>query len=179
MGLALVASTVELAQTVAPEQFASPTIDRLKQGVARGNRLDINSFWKDIQQTNAPLVEPLATDPASVLVTFVWRGTSGTRNVLIDWGTFQRPFPGSSPRSNLLTRIGDTDLWYRTFKFPRDARFMYRLSPNDPLRFKDYESKGPPSQLDPLNPRQRLGWSLVELPSAPPQPYAQQRPGGS
>src|SRR5262249_46133347 len=87
------------------------------------------------------------------------------------------PFPGSSPRRNLLTRIGDTDLWYRTFKFPGDARFLYRLSPNDPLRFRDYESKGPPSQLDPLNPRQRLGWSLVELPSAPPQPYAQLRAG--
>src|SRR5215469_14281233 len=58
--LALVTSTLVLGQIVTPEEFTGPTIDRLKQRVARGNRADIDDFWKDLHQSNAPLVEPLA-----------------------------------------------------------------------------------------------------------------------
>jgi enterochelin esterase-like enzyme len=171
---ALVSGLFALAQPATSQAFVSPRIYRLKLEIAKGSRSELDHFWEELRETGTPIVEPLDTDPSSALVTLIWRGVPSTKNVLVDWGTFQRPFNVKSAKDYLLIHLGNTDLWYRTFKFPRDARFLYRLSPNDPLKFK--ESKGPASQLDPMNPKRRLGWSLVELPGAPSQPYTQHRP---
>jgi hypothetical protein len=40
--------------------------------------------------------------------------------------------PGA-PTEHLFDRIPGTGIWYRTYLFRDDARFMYMLSVNDPL----------------------------------------------
>jgi enterochelin esterase-like enzyme len=175
---ALVLYLLVLTQPAVPQRLVSPRIDRLKLAITKEGRSELDRFWEELNKTGAPIVEPLDTDSGSDLVTFIWRGASGTKNVLIDWGTFQRPFDFRSPKEYLMFHLGNTDLWYRTFKFPNAARLLYRLSPNDRLKPNaSGSSTSTPSQLDPLNPKRRIGWSLLELPGAPPQPYALRRPG--
>jgi enterochelin esterase family protein len=101
-----------------PQTLFSPRIDRLKLGIAKEGAGELNRFWEELNKTGAPIVEPLDTDPGSDLVTFIWRGSPGTRNVLVDWGTFQRPFDFKSPKEHLMFHLGNTDVWYRTFKVP-------------------------------------------------------------
>jgi enterochelin esterase family protein len=52
-----------------------------------------------------------------------------------------------------MTNITPTDIWYRTYKVRNDARFVYKLSENDPLTsFVDANRKAN-TVIDPLNPR--------------------------
>src|SRR5215813_8232727 len=106
--LARVLGLFALAQPAAPQAFVSPKIDRLKLGIAKGSRSELDRFWEELHKTGAPIVEPLDTDPGSALVTFIWCGAQGTKNVLVDWGTFQRPFDVKSPKDSLMIHLGNT-----------------------------------------------------------------------
>src|SRR5262249_35728906 len=70
-----------------------------------------------------------------------------------------------------FTRLAETDLWYRTERTPRDARFTYGFVLN---RTREGWINPMP---DPLNPRKYAYRSVVELPDAPPQPWIVRRPG--
>ena len=58
----------------------SPRMDALRKQAASGNA-DIETFWKQVTAEGTPLVESIEKDPQHQLVTFLWRGTSETRNV--------------------------------------------------------------------------------------------------
>jgi enterochelin esterase-like enzyme len=124
-------------------------------------------------------------------VTFLWKGTPATKNVLIVWF----PFSMQSPGDYRLEQIGDTNIWYRTMKVDERKRFIYRFSPNAPnfhtadddpdLFLKIWAG----SQVDPLNSNrwaadpsdpdvpEHQGFSAVEMPDAPPQPWGAPRKG--
>jgi enterochelin esterase family protein len=110
-------------------------------------------------------------------VTFVWRGNEQTLRVGLAGGP--PPLSGRTP----LTRLADTDLWYRTENVRNDARFVYWFHVNFPdERPTDLPSleklmRQFPPQPDSLNPRQYQKRSLVELPEAPPQPWVERLPG--
>ena len=67
----------------------------------------------------------------------------------------------------------DTDLWYKTYRLPRDARFTYALSPNDSLvplediDENDIMKRVATFRSDPLNKVPAMQGSIVELPGAP------------
>src|SRR5215831_18446464 len=88
------------------------------------------AFWKQVAQEGTPLVEPFGTDGKYQLVTFLWRATFDTRNVLVS-GSFD--VPEQNRLDFVMHRLADTDVWRLTLKLPKGARFSYRLSPNDPL----------------------------------------------
>jgi len=164
---------VEVAES--EENLDSPRLAALAKELKGGNRIAIDQFWKEVQG-KAPLVEPIAGAPRWSWVTFVWRGDEHTHMVGLAGGP---PAAGSTP----LTRLADTDLWYRTERIRDDARFVYWFHvnvpakrPKDMLGLEKLMSQHPP-QPDPLNPRRYQKRSLVELPQAPPQPWVERLPG--
>jgi enterochelin esterase-like enzyme len=155
----------------------SPRIDALRRQVASGNA-DINAFWKQVTAEGTPLVEPIEKDPQHQLVTFLWRGTSETRNVF-PVGSFK--IGGRYPLDYVFHQIPLTDVWYLTVRLPTGARFTYGLSENDPLEFNGFQpERYATTQVDPLNPH-RWGCapdatrydcqSMAELKGAVPQPW--------
>jgi CubicO group peptidase (beta-lactamase class C family)/enterochelin esterase-like enzyme len=165
----------------AVEKYRSPRMASLSRALASGDHGALDRFWREVAERGAPLVEPLDGDNDYVLVTFLWRARFETRNVVVvHWARF---YSLDRLDDYKMVRLGDTDLWYRTLRIRRDARFVYRLSPNDPLRFGGTADaqRGASAQADPLNPRR---WpdadsrqSLLELPGAPPQPWVVRRTG--
>jgi len=160
------------------DKFTSPRIAGLRQEVENGDREAIESFWKEIRKQGSPLIEPLENNDKDLLVTFLWRAGGETRNVLILWF----PFAASKMADYKMVRLAGTDVWYRTLKVRRGARFAYQLSPNDPLEFDPQSSaqRNATAQADPLNPHRWFNGpsstrfeysSMVELPGAKPQPY--------
>jgi len=162
---------------VQQDRYTSPAIETLRTQIAAGDT-STESFWERVAQSGTPLIEPLEDDEKRTRVTFLWRATPETRNVMV-LGSFVT----GPPTDYAMTRLDDTDVWYLTVRLPSGSRFAYVLSPNDPQAF------GPPRaaqraatvQGDPLNPR-RWGCSqpsatrydcqsMVELPGAPPQPW--------
>jgi len=163
------------------DRYPSPAIEALRTQIAAGDR-STEAFWQRIAQSGTPLVEPIEGDTKRTRVTFLWRGTPETRNVMVVGS-----FTTGLPTDYAMTRLAGTDVWYLTVRVPGGSRFAYALSPNDPQTVDPSRDpsraaqRGATVQGDPLNPH-RWGCSqpnatrhdcqsMVELPGAPPQPW--------
>ncbi|WP_142849302.1 enterochelin esterase [Telmatospirillum sp. J64-1] len=177
-----IAQVVPLADQVAPPpaSIESPILRAMTERLTEGG--DSSSFWRNIESLGTPLVEaegvepPLAED--QLLVTFLWRGAEHS----------VRLFGAPTGEHDGLHRLGRSDIWYRSYRLPRDTRLGYRLAPDVP------ELNAPATQRrrailataqrDPFNrhsfpadPVDRFhGSSVLELPGAPAQPWIAPRP---
>ena len=125
---------------------ASPQIIALKQRLDSGDRLALTQFWQDAARTGTPLIEPASESPHEVIVTFIWRGDPDTENVGLLAPLAKTPGMPNFP----LTRLLNTDLWYKSWQMRDDLRFTYRFAPN--VTATDKYSQQDPA-VDPLNPR--------------------------
>ena len=162
----------------------SSLITKLEADVAGGKTSAVDDFWKIAKSNTTPLIESIENDSQNSLVTFIWQGDAETKNVLV-----QSPFYAWVMAKRQMTRIGNTDVWYKTAKVPNDARFTYRFSVNDPrLPFGDpydwYQFKVPLFN-DPLGKKQftyikdddfpedeTVSLSLLEMPAVFKSSYA-------
>lgn len=149
----------------------SPTLRRVANGEA-----ELSKLWQRIERDGAPLVEELPDDPGRLLVTFLFRGTPATRNVVVVGGP-----AGFDTPANQMQRLGGSELWFRSYRVARGARCLYDISENDsltpPWRTADPGGVMASWRPDPLNPRRYTiievegradARSLLELPGAPP-----------
>jgi enterochelin esterase family protein len=153
--------------------------------MAAGEALALDQFWTIVAHEGTPLIEPIPTAPDQILVTFLWKAAEPIDQVVLisplGNGWWWKHFSESK-----LLRLGQTDLYYRTYQVRSDARFLYQLAPNDPLIHPadviDWPNRTATWQLDPLNPHTYApddgssSWSIIELPQAPPQPWIIPRP---
>lgn len=168
----------QYAQIRPAELPESPRLRTLLQS-GRGTE----AFWREVEASSAPLIEQANVTPPLAagerLVTFLWRGA--TRGV--------RLFGGPLADHDELHRLAGTDVWYRSYRLPDSTRLAYRLAPDVP------ELDAPPmmrrrailatAQRDPFNPRSMPerpldgydGYSLLELPTAPPAEWSVVRTG--
>lgn len=105
---------------------------------------NIAQFWQQIRLQGAPLVEPYDNDKK--LVTFVWQGAMANVYLL------------GSPEGNHdpLIRLGDSDIWYRSYIVPNDTLMQYKLAPDVPqiagaTGFEQRRAILTTAQADPLN----------------------------
>ena len=146
---------------------ASPRLARLQRDNSAGDSAALPAFWAEVRRDGAPLIEP-ADDPGCHLVTFLWQSAEDTHVVVLADFT-------DSVQHMTLTRLPDTDVWYRSYTFEDDERFLYELSVDDPAwPFVAGDKAQYPAapRADPLNPRvydyaKPTILSLVELPAAP------------
>jgi enterochelin esterase-like enzyme len=170
-----------LDERLKPEPWSdpdlSPRIQHLRSQIASG-QTNTDSFWNQITAESTPLVEPYASDGKYQLVTFLWRSLYDTRNVFVR-GSF---LGVGAPSDYSMRQIPNSDVWYLTLKLPGGARFVYQLSPNDPLTFtgRRVAQRAATRRADPLNPHRSDCApnaskfdcdSVAELPGAPPQPW--------
>src|ERR1044071_3241867 len=173
-------SSVVSAQTV-NDLPLSPRLQALEERIKSGDRSALDSFWKEITETGAPIIEPVAGSDRDLLVTMLWRAREGTTNVFVfRLGDVSKP----------MARLLDTDLWYKTFRLQKGARFIYQFATNlpDPKEWRGITRFEGALRNDPLNPFQFTehydefnpyegnSFSAVELPSAEPQTWNVVRP---
>ena len=160
-----------------PEAVQSPRNAALERQLAEGGGRALEAFWCQVADEGTPLIEPIPRDDRHVLLTFLWRADGDTQSVVLIGGVAHADFAQSQ-----LTRLGTTDCWYRTYRVRQEARFIYQLSPNDPLvsLFAIEESGWHGASFfrpDPLNKQPFAGASSVTLPGAPAQPWIGARAG--
>jgi len=133
--------------------FDSPTISALRKSAQKDARAAEAEFWSTVQRVGTPLVEPIPGDTADVLFTFLWHGDSTTKHVAL----VNTAIASIEPAQALLTRIGGTDVWYRSYVGRADSRFSYELSPNDNLvsfdQVSDWGERSATFRKDPFNKR--------------------------
>ena len=164
------------------EPFVSPRLKALVDRLAQGDASALEQFWDDVGREGTPIVEPFLDSDQHQLVTFVWRAVGPTRNVLVEW----IPFSWARPRDHLMAHVPDTDLWYKTRRIRRGARFLYMLAPNvfqfaPPSPTTPYY-RNASAVADPLNPTRvpadgskYEAQSVAELPGSPPHPWSGER----
>ena len=110
-----------LSAPTVDERPLSPRLAALQERLKSGDTKALDSFWREIAEQGAPIIEGVQGNDRDVLVTILWRGTEETRSVFV-FGP-----PGiDKPMARLL----DTDLWYKTFRLQKGARFVYLLATN-------------------------------------------------
>lgn len=167
----------------------SSQLINLQQELEAGNNDALDSFWQKVAEQGTPLIEAIEGDDEHSLATLLWRAQVGEEieNVvvigrLMDWA------------NNQMTRLPDTDLWYKTYRVRNDIRTTYQLAPNDPGTplglSPDRRERTTNWQPDPLNPHTyvfpkdkeipestELIRSVIEMPAAPAQPWIEPRDG--
>lgn len=174
-----------------PLLIRSPRLLALEKQLESGDKGALDSFWREESRQGTPLVETLPGDPHHVLVTFLWRGTAGTRNVVLF-----SPIPGAVDATGTFSHqqvlndelilLPGTNVWFKTYRLRDDGRFTYYLSPNDSmLRWQQRkQADWDRLQADPFNPHHFVireethdyVRSVVELPGATPVPWLAARP---
>jgi len=132
-------SALPRVQMLEPE---SPTLQALAKTVAAGGSTD--AFWQAQIRQGTPMVEPV--DASHKRVTFLWRGARG--NVFIlgsPAGDHDPPF-----------RLGQSDVWFRSYVVPADTVMQYKLAPDVPVFDGSARDQRRAilvsAQADPLNP---------------------------
>jgi enterochelin esterase-like enzyme len=168
--------SVLTAQTV-DDLPLSPRLQALQERLKSGDRDALDSFWKEIGERGAPMIESAADSDHEMFVTMLWQAREETRNVFVfRLGDISKP----------MTRLLETDLWYKTFHLQKGARFIYQLAANlpDPKEWRGISRFARDLRNDPFNPLQFAERSnefnpyevtfasAVELPSAEPQSWS-------
>lgn len=152
----------------------SERIRQLSRDVEQGRGGTVEQFWRE-QTGKGPLIEPIKGNDRELLVTFLWRQTYETHNVLVGW-----PMAAWRADDYYMSRIPNTDVWYKTIQVQRGSRFLYWLSPNH----RSDADRLYTDQPDPLNPRLfpedpnftvDLA-SVLETPGAPDDSWARRTP---
>lgn len=181
-----------------PEIAESPRIQALQAALHAGDAEALAVFWQQAEAEGTPLVEALPDDPQQMIVTFLWRGDDSLVDVVI----LANKFTDSSVfEESLMLHLPQSDVWYRSYRMRSDWRASYKLAPitstADPAlgdyvarlakravsvgssvpqaileRWWSAVEKGVP---DPLNLQRFNGHSVVALPDAPSQSWADPR----
>jgi enterochelin esterase-like enzyme len=175
------AASIGARDTLSPV-LDSPAIVALRKSAQKDARVAEAKFWTTVQRVGTPLVEPIPGDTANVLLTFLWHGDSATKNVAL----VNTAIASYVPAEALLTRIGGTDVWFRSYPARNDARFSYELSVNDNLipfdQVTDWGARSATFHKDPFNKRvHESGFgrdvSVAEGPRAPRDEWSDVRAG--
>jgi enterochelin esterase family protein len=158
-------------QQAPPESPQSPAIRLLEQQTSSSDRSAVSGFWARLADEHSPVVERDPADSEYSLVTFVWRGDSTTKNVVVI-----SPLALVNFENALMQRLGETDVWFKTYRMRNDARMTYRFAVNDTLvpfeQEKNFFERMKSWKTDPMNPsRFDMGGnvmvSVLELHDAP------------
>src|SRR5678815_5359425 len=129
------------------DQPSSPRLLALRDRLTSGDRTALDKFWNEINEQGAPIIEPAAESDHDMLVTMLWRAREETKNVFVfRLGDVSKP----------MVRLLDTDLWYKTFRLQKGARFIYQFAANlpDPKEWGGITRFEGALRNDPLNPFQ-------------------------
>jgi len=162
-------SGVRAKGTIPPDWGAvieSPRIATLSKELKAGKKESLAGFWKEYKTTGGPLIEAVEGKDNLALVTTLWRARGGEVRVRLEGGKPTR----SGYKS--LRRLGETDLWYRSERLSKKARYTYRLhvqrevvSPAFAGQPKEVFAVGS-IETDPFNSKEADEASLLELPGA-------------
>jgi hypothetical protein len=98
-----------LGQETSPASPQSLSIESLQRELSSVQKVAVDAFWARVSIRCCSIVESDPTDPNYSLVTFVWKGGPGTKNVVVISPLALVDFDDA-----IMQRLGDTEIWFRT-----------------------------------------------------------------
>ncbi|MFT3881129.1 MAG: enterochelin esterase [Gemmatales bacterium] len=160
----------------------SPQLAKLQLKIEVGGRDALPNFWTDLKQT--PLIESIPGDARHRWVTFLWRGQGNIKSIVIS-----SALNSGQPTEGQMQRLGNTDLWYKTYRLRDDVRagYMFVVTESVEEEGKSLGEKtirlkkttvADPLNINPKGPPDSFGYreSLLELSNTPSQPWIVRHP---
>jgi enterochelin esterase-like enzyme len=99
-----------------------PSPGRAAGAVARGGT---KAFWSEVAGEGTPLIEPIP-GTGRMRLTFLWQAErgEGDSNVAV-FAPFNEEDPLATRR---MSRLAESDVWFRTYTLDQEARFTYSLA---------------------------------------------------
>ncbi len=154
-------------QTFNQPDISSPAV--LNALRALQQQKDTDTVWQTLIENGAPLIEP-SSKADEYLLTFLHRGAK--HNALI--------FGAPDRDHGWMARLGNTDIWYKTYVVPDTTVVSYQIAPDVPRfegsPFEQRVALKATARRDPLNPHTTkpdtpdpyMQFSVVTLPNAAP-----------
>lgn len=140
-------------------------IKRLKSKIQSDGKNAVNEFLEFLKERGNPIIETIKDERENSLVTIFHYAEQPINNVLIMTPILPGVTEGNI-QDHLLHPIGDTNLWYATYKVRNDIKFTYSLFPNDSLVI-DCKERVKNMKADKFNKNKltfnRPGTSIVEI----------------
>lgn len=134
----------------------SPRIGALAGELARGNIGALAAFWDEVQTSGTPLVEAYDPQTRQCLVTWVWRGVTADAGADADVThrvELEHALHLPDEMETHLQRLGETDLWFRTWRLRSDVRTSYAFTVNgSDMRRRPKPGDERTDFADPFNP---------------------------
>ena len=177
--LSALASTASGSANFRPIE-SSPTIVALRKRLESGDGRALAEFWRKVGRIGTPLIEPTQDSPHQVIVTFLWRGNPSTQSIGLLVPLQTSPGMPNFPLSRLL----NTDVWYKSWQMRDDLRFTYSFLLQAKLGEKDVPQH---ATIDPLNPHTMevtydegippTEFSIAAMPNALDESWTLKQPG--
>src|SRR2546429_6064530 len=92
------------------QPLLSPRLISLQNTLVEEGTPALDAFWHAVKQRGTPMIEPIADESGQRFVTFLWRDTGDTQNVVLAggptrWGIWEK-----------MTHLPASDVWYKTYK---------------------------------------------------------------
>lgn len=165
------------------DKSISPVIEALEKALKVGNQEALDIFWNTVEQKGAPLIEEIPGDEQNVLLTVVWKETENIETIAVFGELF-----GMNTEETQLKKLPGSNLWYKTYKAPKNARSLYVFFVNEKpnaelaeldVRLDPYNSNIVTCLDDEDNPGEYCilfkRESMIELPDFKPCAYAVER----
>ena|SRR5438876_3325672 len=161
------------AQTqVSTPRINSHRIAKLWSDIQAGDQAALPKFWEEAKG-KMPMWEwifPPRGNNGFLWATYLWHGDDKTVGVTLRGGVANE----MSGSTGALERLPGTDVWYLSEYTPSDSRIGYNFEVTRRNAQGELEHK---EEMDALNPHSFLGESVLEMPSAPAQPWVTRQPG--
>lgn len=110
---------IPLNQQIAPEkELLSPQMSEISELVKGGGGTEL--FWQTIKKEGTPLVE--AGPDGNYILTFLQQGAKRNARLL----------GGPSSEHDWLKRLGNSDIWFKSYRVPSSTILSYRIAPDVP-----------------------------------------------
>lgn len=114
----------------------SNVVERLEMELNSFNWIALNDFKEEVIKRDKPLVERIEANGKELLVTFFYEDEESMDNVSV----YAR-YAGWGGSEKELKRLGDTNIWYRTFRIRNLYSDISNLSRNYVIKIIQYKVK--------------------------------------
>lgn len=130
------------------DKLESNIMEKLKKSIMIDKEMALDTFWSNVKKAGTPLIENIADDEKNVLATVVYKHEEGINCISVNGEFF-----GFCVEDAQLSKIPNTDVWYRTYVIPKDVRSLYFFIVNGDDEKEFYEMD---VRIDPFNEKEYI-----------------------
>ncbi len=145
---------------VKPYEAISPRLSGILSLNEEFRQFELDKLWAEFDSVSGPLIEEDTLDHEMVFVSLLYRDSLMNQQIEFQVSGI---YADRSLGDRVLRQLGKTDLWYRSYKMPKDMCFAYRFITSDSLDNKAYCIDSHNNRKIPHGELKSYSYSILDL----------------